>query len=152
MKIQIKNKQTKVKVEKRRIRKTVSTLFEILCCQDKEISVFFTDDDHIKKLNNDYLGRNKSTNVLSFSLQEGEYGGVNPHIMGDIVISVDTAKKDASKGHLTFEQEIDFLLIHGMLHLLGYHHENTSRKQANEMRKKERELFNIIHGRHKTLI
>lgn len=152
MKIRIENKQTKVKIEKRRIHETVSRIFKILCCKDKEISILFTDDDNIKKLNKEYLGRNKTTNVLSFSLHEGEYGDINPQVMGDIVISVDTAQKDARKGNFTFEQEIDFLLIHGILHLLGYNHENTSRKEANEMSKKEKELFNKINFGNKALL
>ena len=53
---------------------------------------------------------------------------------------------------LTFEQEIDFLLIHGILHLLGFNHENTSKEEANEMRKKEKELFNKINCRNKVSI
>jgi probable rRNA maturation factor len=152
MGIRIKNNQIKFKIEKHKIRGTVYRIFKILGCKDKEISVFFTDDDNIKKLNNKYLEKNKPTNVLSFSLREGDYGDVNPQVMGDVVISVDTAQKDAQKGNLSFEQEIDFLLIHGILHLLGFNHENSSKEEANEMRKKEKELFNKINCRNKVSI
>ena len=62
------------------------------------------------------------------------------------------AQKDAQKGNLSFEQEIDFLLIHGILHLLGFNHENSSKEEANEMRKKEKELFNKINYRNKKLM
>jgi len=113
-------------------------------CADKEISISFTDDENIKKLNEQYLGRNKPTNVLSFSLQEGEYGNINPQTLGDVVISVETAQQDAVQGKLTFEQEIDFLLIHGILHLLGYNHENSTAEETKKMKQKEKEIFNKI--------
>ena len=152
MKIQIENRQSLYKIDKRKIRGTVSGIFKILNCTNKEISIVLTDDETIKSLNHQYLGRNKPTNVISFSMQEGEYGNINPKIMGDVIISLETAQRDAAKGHLTFQQEIDFLLIHGILHLLGYNHENTSRKKAVEMRQKETEVFNQINCRRKVSI
>jgi probable rRNA maturation factor len=144
MKIQIENRQTGIKIERRRIRVTVLKILKIMNCADKEISISFTDDENIKKLNEQYLGRNKPTNVLSFSLQEGEYGNINPQTLGDVVISVETAQQDAVQGKLTFEQEIDFLLIHGILHLLGYNHENTTAEETKKMKQKEKEIFNKI--------
>lgn len=146
MKIQIDNNQNKIKINKRIIRGTVSKLLKSLDCADKEISLKFVDDEQIKKLNKKYLGKDKPTNVLSFPIREGEYSEVNPNIMGDIVISTETAKRDALRGNLTVNQEIDFLIIHGILHLLGYNHENTTRKNANKMRQKEIYLFKILHG------
>ena len=152
MKLQIKNSQNKIKTDKRRIRGTVLRILKLLDCVDKEISISFVDDENIKQLNKQYLGRDKATNVLSFSLQEGECGNINPQILGDVVISVETAQKDAIKGKLNIEQEIDFLLIHGILHLLGYNHENTTKKETNKMRQKEKELFNTINSGNKISI
>ena len=152
MKIQIENRQSLYKIDKRKIRGTVSGIFKILNCTHKEISIVLTDDETIKRMNHQYLGRNKPTNVISFSMQEGEYGNINPKIMGDVIISLETAQRDAAKGHLTFQQEIDFLLIHGILHLLGYNHENTSREKAVEMRQKETEVFNQMNSRRKVSI
>jgi probable rRNA maturation factor len=149
MKLQIKNSQNKIKTDKRRIRGTVLRILKLLDCVDKEISISFVDDENIKQLNKQYLGRDKATNVLSFSLQEGECGNINPQILGDVVISIETAQKDAVKGKLNIEQEIDFLLIHGILHLLGYNHENTTKKETNKMRQKEKELFNTINSGNK---
>lgn len=144
MNLQIKNLQNKLKLNTRRVRQTMKTVTRQLECQDKEISIVFTDNRGIKKLNQTYLGKNKPTNVLSFSLRENDYGDINPQMLGDIVISVETAKKDAAKGGLTFAQEIDFLLIHGLLHLLGYNHENTTKTAARQMKQKERELFRLV--------
>ncbi|MDD5524434.1 MAG: rRNA maturation RNase YbeY, partial [Smithella sp.] len=135
MKLQIENNQNKIKIDKRRIRSTVLRIMRILDCADKEISLSFVDDEKIKELNKEYLGKDKPTNVISFSLREGEYSDINPQIMGDIIISVETAQRDALWGNLTVSQEIDFLIIHGILHLLGYNHENTTRKETNKMRK-----------------
>lgn len=152
MKLQIENSQSKIKIDKRMIRSTVLKILKTLDCADKEISLSFVDDQNIKQLNKQYLGKDKATNVLSFSLLEGEYGNINPQILGDIIISVETAQRDALYGKLTIDQEIDFLIIHGILHLLGYNHENTTEKETKNMRQKEKELFTAIHGCNTRLI
>lgn len=145
MTIQIENRQTRFKIRRRKIRSTLSRILKLLECPDKEISIVFTDDEGIRQINKHYLGKNKATNVISFSLLEGPYGNINPHMLGDIVISVETAQRDALKGCLSTEEEIAFLIIHGVLHLLGYNHENTSRKEALRMKHKEKELFHRIN-------
>jgi probable rRNA maturation factor len=152
MNLQIQNNQNKIKINRRKIRAAILKIMKILECADKEISINFVDDTKIKQLNKQYLGKDKATNVLSFSLREDEYGNINPQVLGDIVISVETAQKDAVYGNLTVDQEIDFLIIHGLLHLLGYDHENKTEKETSKMRKKERELFNLINGNDIKLI
>lgn len=144
MKIQIENQQTKIKINRRKIRSSVRTLLNIMDCANKELSISFVDDKTIQQLNNNYLQRDNSTNVLSFSLQEGEYGNINPNILGDIVISAETAQRDATIGNLSLSEEIDFLIIHGLLHLLGFNHENTTKSQTTKMRMKEKELLQKI--------
>lgn len=146
MKIQIENKQTKIKIERRKIRSTVLKLLKIMDCANKELSISFVDDNTIKQLNNHYLQRDNSTNVLSFSLHDGEYGNINPNILGDIVISAETAQRDAAISDLSLSEEIDFLLIHGLLHLLGFNHENTTKTQTTKMQIKERELFGMLNS------
>lgn len=152
MKLQIENSQNKIKIDQRKIRSTVLKILKNLDCADKEISLSFVDNKNIKQLNKQYLGKDKATNVLSFSLQEGEYGDINPQILGDIIVSVETAQRDALYGKLTIVQEIDFLIIHGILHLLGYNHENTTKRETNKMRQKEKELFTAIYGCDTSLI
>jgi probable rRNA maturation factor len=146
MSLQIQNNQKKIKINRRKIRSAILKILKILECADKEISINFVDDAKIKQLNKQYLGKDRATNVLSFSLREDEYGNINPQVLGDIIISVEAAQKDAVYGNLTVDQEIDFLIIHGLLHLLGYDHENTTKKETSKMRKKERELFYIACG------
>jgi probable rRNA maturation factor len=145
MKIQIDNNQNRIKIDKRKIRSATIILLKHLDCTDKEISLSFVNDETIKQLSKQYLNKDKPTNVLSFSLQEGEFGSINPHILGDIVISVDTAKTDASKSAHTFEQEINLLILHGLLHLLGYNHENTTEEETKKMQKKEKDLFRLLY-------
>ena len=146
MKIQIDNNQNKIKIDKRKIRRAAVMLLKHLDCSDKEISLSFVNDKTIQKLNKQYRNKDKPTDVLSFSLQEGEFSNINPHILGDVVISVDTAAADASKGSLSLEQEINFLIIHGLLHLLGYDHENTTKEEAKKMQKKEKDLFRLLNS------
>ena len=150
MKIQIENKQTIIKIQRRKIRSTVLKLLKIMDCSNKELSISFVDDNQIKQLNKHYLQRDHSTNILSFSLQEGEYGNINPDILGDIVISAETAQRDAITGDLSLSEEIDFLIIHGLLHLLGFNHENTTKTQTIKMQMKESELFGMLkYGKSK---
>ena len=102
------------------------------------------DDEQIQEINRDYLQRDKPTNVISFAQQEGEGAGICPELLGDVVISADTAARDAAEAETTFFGEMCFLLIHGILHLLGYDHERGTEEQAAEMEAKERELFGLL--------
>jgi probable rRNA maturation factor len=145
MKIQIKNSQENIRINHRRIRSNLIKLLKHLNCLDKEVSLIFVNDEIIQRLNKQYLNKDRPTNVLSFSLQEGEFNQINPQILGDIVISVDTARKDAAEGGFSVEQEIDFLIIHGLLHLLGYNHQNTTGAETKKMRTKERELLKLLN-------
>jgi len=145
VKIQIGNNQDLIKIDKRKIRSTITKLLKHLECADKEISITFINDETIQHLNNQYRNKNKPTDVLSFSLQEGEFSHINPDVLGDIVISVETANKNAERNCLSFEQEINFLIIHGLLHLLGYDHENTTKEETRKMKRREKELFGILN-------
>jgi probable rRNA maturation factor len=143
--IQIIDRQKKSRVDKRRFRGVLREILQRLDLSGREMTVILLDDDGIRELNAHYLDRDRPTNVISFSMREGEHSGINPHILGDIAISVETAERDARRGGLTLEQELDFLAVHGVLHLLGYDHEK-SRKGAKAMRAKEREVFGALHG------
>ena len=121
-------------------------LLKITDCREKEVSLTFVDNAGIQIINRDYLGKDKPTNVISFSIQEGEFGDINTEVLGDIIISVETARRDALAGGLSFDEEILFLIIHGLLHLLGYEHVNTSAANIRLMKRKEQELFFELTG------
>lgn len=111
---------------------------------DAELSILITTDKEIKILNRDYREKDKATDVLSFPLLEGEGGDFAQSNLGDVVISFETAKRQAKDLNVSVPQEINRLLTHGLLHLLGYDHENVTEAEAQKMRDKEEELFNLI--------
>jgi len=110
---------------------------------EAELSLLLVDDRQIRKLNHRFLGRDKPTNVLAFSMREGEYSSLHPHLLGDLVISIETAKRQSKQSGLNEKKMLTLLLIHGILHLLGYEHEG-SKKDAREMTLKQKELFQVI--------
>lgn len=144
--IYIENRQETINVNIEQIKQSLNAILNILECQNKEISLLFVNDEQIIRINRDYMGRNCPTNVISFSMSEGEFGEINPDILGDIVISVETALRNANEENIDFEDEVEFLLIHGLLHLLGYNHENTSKNEAEIMHKKEQDIFCQLKG------
>ena len=84
-------------------------------------------------------------------MQEGEGEGVQPDLLGDVVISAETAAKDAAEAQVSFESELYFLLLHGVLHLLGYDHERGSQAEAKRMEEREREVFSVIREEFLTI-
>ena len=113
---------------------------------DAELSILILDNAGIQEVNRDYLQRDRPTNVISFAMQEGEGGGVQPLLLGDVVISAERAAEDAAEANVPFEHELVFLLLHGILHLLGYDHERGTEQQAAEMEAREREIFSLLKG------
>ncbi len=113
-----------------------------------ELSILFVSDREIQTLNHKYRGKTKPTDVLSFPLQEGGESHLSSQVaaLGDIVISVETAKRQAQKFGKTFEEELKFLLIHGFLHLLGYDHEK-SKKEEKRMHRQEKILWNTLKSK-----
>jgi len=115
-----------------------------LGCPEAELSIVIVDDAQIREINRDYLQRDKSTNVISFAMQEGEGAGIQPSLLGDVVISAQTAARDAEEAGLPFSSELYFLLLHGVLHLVGYDHERGTEQEAAEMEAKEQEIFALL--------
>lgn len=128
-----------------RVRQAINRVLKLLVSSDSEVSVLFVDDEEITEINRQYLNRNQPTNVIAFPMREGDFGEINPHVLGDIIISVDTALGDANQEDLSFDDEIMYLIIHGLLHLLGYDHEK-SQEDAKIMKEKEREVFFALRG------
>jgi probable rRNA maturation factor len=104
------------------------------------------DNEGIRDINRLYLNRDYPTNVIAFSQIEGEFGNINPGILGDVVISVEQAWHDAEENDLPLEDEMDFLVIHGILHLLGYEHENCNEAQVQKMKDKSEAIFFNLKG------
>jgi len=120
-------------------------VLEDLACHDKELSILFTDDDHMTELNRQYLGRKGSTNVLAFPMSGDPLPGGESGMLGDIVVSVDTAVDESKRLAEPLEETIARLLIHGLLHLLNYDHER-SYEEAHLMEKEQKRLLALIRG------
>lgn len=101
------------------------------------LSIALIDDIAIQELNRVFRHKDKATDVLSFSMQDGEKIGNDP-LLGDIAISLETASRQAKKRRRSLEQEIKTLLIHGFCHLLGYDHETDDEHRV--MKAKERAI------------
>ena len=146
--IHIANHQKIMALNRRQIRQDLQAVLKNLLLKDKEVSLVFMDDNGIQDINKVYLHRDWPTNVISFAIADGQYGDVNPGLLGDIVISTERALYDSREADIPFADELAFLLIHGLLHLVGYEHEGCSENEAMRMQQKEQELFFALRGYH----
>ena len=108
------------------------------------MSILLVDDTFIATLNEKYLQRVGPTNVISFPMREGEFADLNPEILGDVVISVETAQREAKEFKQEFEYRLHYLLIHGILHLIGYDHEKSEVEQIRMDNESDR-LMGLIY-------
>jgi probable rRNA maturation factor len=103
---------------------------------ETELSLVFTDDTHIRSLNAAWRSKDKATNVLSFPAFPAKRGNALPPMLGDIVLASQTIAGEALQEGKPFEHHLSHLIIHGLLHLLGYDHETAA--EAEEMEGAER--------------
>jgi len=106
-----------------------------------ELSVLITDDETVRELNREYAGDDTPTDVLAFSLREGEEFASPDGVLrlGEVIISYPTARRQAADAGIPVEREIEHLLVHGVLHLLGYDHAEPQEEER--MRARERDLL-----------
>ena len=143
MEILIEDRQNRCRIAHKKIQRKAETILNALECPDGELSILLVDDSEMAKINEAYLGRTGPTNVIAFPMQEGPFGEINPNLLGDVVISLDTAAREARDERVSVESRFDRLLIHGILHVLGFDHEKTS-EQAEEMVSKEDQLLKLL--------
>lgn len=112
----------------------------------KSISILFTDDETIHQLNFLYRGMDKPTDVLSFSMLERKKSFEPlPASLGDVIISLQTSKRQAKELKIPLAYRLEHLLIHGVLHLLGYEHEHVSKRKAALMFNEEVRLLSDLY-------
>lgn len=118
---------------------------------DAELSIVIVDDEEMADLNRQYRQQDSTTDVLAFSMTEGEFGEVAPDMLGDVVISAPTADLMRRQHNASLPMVLDLLLVHGILHLTGYDHERGD-EQAREMDVKTMEIMTLLghHGRNLT--
>ncbi|UCF72245.1 MAG: rRNA maturation RNase YbeY [Deltaproteobacteria bacterium] len=126
-----------------KIRMRLKRILKDLGYYDCELSLLFTDDQHIAELNSRFLKRQGPTNVLAFPMRDDGHTGPETPMLGDIVISLDAAMRDAKRAGEGLDRTIDRLSIHGLLHLLGYDHER-SEEDACMMEEETERLLTMV--------
>jgi len=122
-----------------RVRADVRRLVRALNEAEAEVAVSLVDDAEIHRLNRDYRGKDRPTDVLAFAMREGVRAPGDESVLGDVVISLETAARQARRRGVAIADEVRTLLIHGVLHLLGYDHERSA-AEARGMKALERRL------------
>jgi probable rRNA maturation factor len=142
MSVDVVNRARGGKIALGRVKQAAGKILAMLDEGKAELSVALVANNEIEKLNEKYRRKPKPTDVLSFPAGASPAG----RLLGDVVISLDKAKEQAEDGGWSLEEEIDRLLIHGILHLLGYDHER-SRKEAEIMRAMEKKISHALCGK-----
>jgi probable rRNA maturation factor len=137
--IRIKNTQKKQRLATKTFETKLGNLLRSIGLHNAELSILFVGDRAMRTLNRRYRGKDKTTDVLSFSMREGTFPHIQPDVLGDIVIAVPTAARQAAEAGHALGREIEFLLVHGLLHLLGYDHERGG--EARRMKRREIQLL-----------
>ena len=142
-KVSVLNRQDRVPVDRRKIGAAARRILKTLGYEGYELTVVLVDDREITRLNRQYFRRRRPTNVISFPMMDGSALSLRARMLGDVVISAETAERDAEEAGKKGADEILFLLIHGILHLAGYDHEGTKVERLH-MEAKEREIFSFF--------
>ena len=145
MEILIDDRQKIHKISKTKLQKKAQAILNALGSHEGELSILVVDDSEIKTLNKDYLNRSGPTNVIAFPMKEGDFSDINPQLLGDVVISMETAGREALQSGISTEERFAQLLVHGILHLFGFDHEK-SEQDARKMEKKSDELLKLFES------
>ncbi|RME01998.1 MAG: rRNA maturation RNase YbeY [Deltaproteobacteria bacterium] len=145
MRISIANRQRACSLPRGWLRQVCEGILTDLDRNDAELSLLLVRDDRMRILNREYRGKDAATDVLAFAMQEGPPIG-RGEILGDVVISLETAARQAATHDRTLTQEVAHLVTHGVLHLLGYDHE-VSTEAARKMRAIEITLMRNLERR-----
>ncbi len=121
----------------------IQVILNALDFPDAELSILIVDDPEIATLNGQYLHREGPTNVIAFPMLEGDFADISPQLLGDVVVSMDTAQKEADIAGIHVDERLLELLVHGILHLVGYDHE-LSETEAFRMDAKSHELLALV--------
>ena len=125
-----------------RLGRSARRLLRALDLRHGELSLLLVSDGEMRRLNRRWRGRDRPTDVLAFAQAEGP-GGAPDGMLGDVVISVDTARRQAAERGETLGREAERLLVHGVLHPLGYDHERST-AEARRMQRRERALARVL--------
>ncbi|MDR1920425.1 MAG: rRNA maturation RNase YbeY, partial [Candidatus Adiutrix sp.] len=128
------------------LRRRLTKLLKELKLDEADLSVLITGDEEMRRLNGEYRGLNRTTNVLAFAMEEGQALPGAPRVLGDIVISAEAVQREAGPLGYTDGGMFYFYLIHGLLHLTGYDHEAGPEEAALQEAETERLWHMISHA------
>lgn len=114
-------------VSRARVLAWARAMLSVLQLEDAEWSILLTGDDQIKNLNRMYRRKNRPTDVLAFAQREGDHAERADRLLGDVIVSVPTARRQAQSAGKELAAELQMLLAHGLLHLLGWDHDTLAR-------------------------
>ncbi|PON14501.1 rRNA maturation RNase YbeY [Candidatus Entotheonella serta] len=140
MAIAVQNRQRAVRINTPQVKRQLLRIMTYLNCQDQELSVVFANDHLLHELNRTYRDKDRPTNVLAFPQEPIDTTGPSSRLLGDVVVSLPTADREAQLLDQPLEARVVYLLIHGLLHLLGYDHEQSDTAQQ-RMEALEQELL-----------
>ena len=143
MPIFIQNRQRTVKLQTAQIKKRLQQLLDVVGCPQHELSIVFANDTLMRQLNRTYRQKDQTTNVLAFPQEPIGLQVPAAPLLGDVVVSLPVAAREAADQGQSVEERVLYLLIHGILHLLGYDHEGS--EQARRcMEARERDLLRVL--------
>jgi probable rRNA maturation factor len=128
-------------VDPREVARRARAMMRLIKRHRDELSILLTDDRQMREMNKIYRNKDRSTDVLAFAMNEGEFPGISRGLLGDVVISVPTAERQARARRAPVLEEVTLLLAHGLLHLTGWDHDTPAKDRA--MRK---EAARLVHG------
>lgn len=133
------NRQRKVRVSQKGLQKLLAQLLVVTGNPGKTVNLTLLTDAEMLALNLETFGKNRTTNVISFPL--GGVPGDATQLLGDVIVSVDTALREAEKAGFSFEKRLVQLVIHGYLHILGYEHINVEAAERRRMQRAEAKVY-----------
>jgi probable rRNA maturation factor len=140
--IEVVNRQRQMPIDCERWRAFAANALKVAPAEDAGVTVAFVSDRAMRELNFRWRGKRGTTDVLSFPAGQDEFEKVDGSTLGDIVISVEQAARQAGEHGLSFELEVAQLILHGVLHLCGYDHE-TDRGEMNRLELRLRRQLGI---------
>jgi probable rRNA maturation factor len=146
MAIVVQNRQRTCRINTAWVKRGLQQAMVYLACQDQELSVVFGTDRMLQELNRTYRHKDYPTNVLAFPQPPVSGDGPTAALLGDVVVSLPTAAREAEAMAQPLEGRVLYLLIHGLLHLLGYDHEGSAGARR-RMETREQEILTHLQNK-----
>ena len=146
MPVHLQSQVRRIMFDQARLKRSARAILADVGETSAELGILFVNDRRMRRLNRLFRGKDHTTDVLAFAMREAckpHVARLAPDVLGDVVISVPTASRQAAEAGRSLDEELDWLLVHGILHLCGYDHE-LSEKEARRMHRRERMILRSI--------